>query len=134
MQRKCEAVFLKAHGLSVRQICQLVGISPNTLRNYLREFAEGGLERLKQFESGGSTCVLDQHTDTICDYLVEHPPHTIAEAAEKIFQLTGVRRSQTQIREYLKRIGFRRLKVGSLPAQADPAEQARFKKTSLSHG
>lgn len=131
---KLEAVYLRAKGLKQREICELIGICANTLRSYLREFAAGGVEGLMHFDAGGSVCVLDEFTDLICEHLVEHPPHTIAEAAEKIERLTGVRRSQTQVREYLKRIGFRRLKVGSLPAKADPAEQERFKKTSLSHG
>jgi len=32
----------------------------------------------------------------------------------------------------LKRLGFLRLKTGSLPAKADPVAQAAFKKTSWS--
>jgi transposase len=45
--------------------------------------------------------------------------------------LTGIRRSETQIRELLKRLGFQRLKTGSLPAKADPVAQAAFKKKAL---
>ena len=132
VQRKMEAVLLKAKGLRHKDICDIVDICPNTLRSYLREFIDGGVEALKRFDAGGSVCELDQHTDVICRHLVEHPPHIIAEAVEKIEQLTGVRRSQTQVREYLRRVGFRRLKVGSLPAKADPAEQERFQKKSCS--
>lgn len=132
VQKKMEAVFLKAKGLPQREICDLVGISANTLRSYLREFREGGVERLKQWTSGGTTSALDQHTDAICDHLVAHPPHTIAEAAAAIEKLTGVRRSQTQVREFLKRVGFSRRKTGSLPAKADPEAQAKFKKKNLS--
>lgn len=132
VQKKMEAVLLKAKGFKHQQICEVVGICGNTLRSYLREFSEGGLERLRRFDAGGSVNTLMEHTDAICEYLVEHPPHTIAEAAEKIERITGIRRSQTQVREFLKWAGFRRLKVGSLPAQADPEGQDRFKKTSLS--
>jgi len=133
VQKKMEAVFLKAKGLPHWEICELVCISSNTLRSYLREFCEGGVERLKQWTSGGTTSQLDAHSDLICDHLVEHPPHTIAEAAAAIERLTGVRRSQTQVREFLKRAGFSRRKTGSLPAKADPEAQALFKKTSFSH-
>lgn len=132
VQKKMEAVLLKSKGLMHKQICDIVDICGNTLRSYLREFAEGGIERLRRFDAGGSENALEEHTDAICDYLAEHPPHTVAEAVEKIEQLTGIRRGQTQVREFLKRVGFRRLKVGSLPAKADPEEQARFKKTNLS--
>lgn len=132
VQKKMEAVLLKAKGLSHQSICEIVGICGNTLRSYLREFQEGGVEGLKRFDAGGSVSDLDQHSDSICRLLVENPPHTIAEAAQRIAEHTGVRRSETQIREYLKRIGFRRLKVGSLPAKADAQQQEDFKKTSLS--
>ena len=64
------------------------------------------------------------------DYFAEHPPHTVAEAVEAIEQLTGIRRSQTQIRELLKRMGFSRRKVGALPAKADEEAQATFQKKS----
>jgi len=130
VQRQMEGVLLKAQGFSVRDIVEVVGCCPNTLRNWLRDFAEGGVEGLKRWDSGGTTCELDEHTDAICDHLQENPPHTIAEARDAIERLTGVRRSVTQVGEYLKRVGFKRLKTGSLPAKADPEKQAEFKKNS----
>jgi transposase len=133
VQKKMEAVLLKAKGFKHGQICDVLGVCPNTLRRYLREFSEGGIARLRRFEAGGSVNALEEHTDAICDYLVQHPPHTIAEAARAIEELTGIRRSETQIRAFLKRVGFRRLKVGALPGKADPEEQERFKKKSFSH-
>ena len=55
-------------------------------------------------------------------------PATIAEAVARIEELTGIKRSPTQVRVFLKKLGFRRLKVGCLPAKADPVQQAEFKK------
>ena len=133
VQRKMEAVFLKSKGLLHQEVCDLVGISRTTLWNWLRDFKVGGIDGLKRWEMCGSVCELDQHTDAICDHLVKHPPHTIAEARQVIEDLTGVCRSETQIRELLGRLGFHRLKTGSLPAKADPEAQALFKKKSLSH-
>lgn len=132
VQRKMEAIFLKAKGLSLSEICDLVGVCPNTFRSWLRDFQAGGLAGLKRWDSGGRVSELDEHADAICEYFTEHPPHTVAEARQAIEQLCGVRRSVTQVRELLKRLGFLRLKTGSLPAKADPQAQARFKKTSLS--
>jgi transposase len=132
VQRKMEAVFLKAKGLPLSEICDLVGVCPNTFRSWLRDFQAGGVAGLKRWDSGGRVSELDEHADAICEYFTEHPPHTVAEARQAIEQLCGVRRSVTQVRELLKRLGFLRLKTGSLPAKADPQAQARFKKTSLS--
>lgn len=128
VQKKMEGVMLKAKGFLVRDICDVVGCCPNTLRSWLRDFEAGGVEGLKRWDSGGTVCELDQHADAIVEHLDENPPHTIAEARDAIEQLTGVRRSVTQVGEYLKRVGFKRLKTGSLPAKADPEIQAEFKK------
>ena len=128
VQRKMEAVFLEAKGLLQQDVCELVGISRTTLWGWLRDFQDGGVEGLKRWNAGGSTSEFEEHTDAICEHLAEHPPHTIVEARQAIEELTGIRRSETQIRELLKRLGFQRLKTGSLPAKADPVAQAAFKK------
>lgn len=130
VQRKMEALYLKAMGMAHQDICKLVRISANTLRSYFREFLDGGIDRLKHFDSGGSTCELDPHADTLAQYFVLHPPHTVAEAAEAIERLTGVHRGETQVREFLKKIGMKRRKTGSLPAKADSEAQEEFKKRS----
>ena len=112
------------------EICRITKVSLNTLRSYLREFQSGGVEGLKRFESGGKISHLDQFTDQMCDYFVDHPPHTLREAQTAIEQVTGIKRSLTQVRKFLLRCGFDRRKVGSLPSKADPEEQERFKKNS----
>jgi transposase len=45
---------------------------------------------------------------------------------DKIEELTGLRRSVTQVRKFLKSIGAKRLKVGHVPSKADLDEQERF--------
>jgi len=69
-----------------------------------------------------------QYVGDVEESLLEHPLATIAEAAARIEELTGIKRSPTQVRLFLKKLGLRRLKVGCLPARADPQEQAEFKK------
>lgn len=130
VQRKMEALYLKAMEMPHQKICKLAGISPNTLRSYLQEFLEGGIDRLRHFDSGGSVCALDSHIETLEQYFIEHPPHTVAEARDAIERLTGIRRSETQVREFLKKLGLKRRKTGSLPAKADPEAQEEFKKKS----
>ena len=45
--------------------------------------------------------------------------------------LTGIRRSPTQVRLFLKQLGLKRLKVGVLPAKADPEEQEEYQQKKL---
>jgi transposase len=46
--------------------------------------------------------------------------------AAKIKELTGLERSLSQVREFLKAIEMRFMKVGSVPAKADPEVQEKF--------
>ena len=53
VQQKMEAIYLKSQGLLHKEICRLTRISENTLRTYLRQFQDGGLERLKRLDFTG---------------------------------------------------------------------------------
>ena len=41
----------------------------------------------------------------------------------KIEELTGLKRSETQVRKFLNSIGIKRRKVGTIPSKADLEEQ-----------
>jgi transposase len=131
VQAKMEALLLKSEGLAHKEICRIVGITGNTLRAYLREFLAGGVDALKESRRSNSRGALDGHRTTLEAYFREHPPATVKEAVAKIEEFTGIRRSETQVRKFLKSLGMRRLKVGYVPAKADPEEQERFKKEDL---
>jgi transposase len=126
VQLKMEAVYLKSQGLAHQEICRLVRISENTLRAYLGQFQEGGVERLKRTDWAGTAGELAEHGAALEDYFRENPPRSTAEAAGAIERLTGVRRGPTQVREFLGKMGLKFRKLGMIPAKADAAEQARF--------
>ena len=48
VQQKAEALLMKSHGLKHKDICKFIGISNNTLREYLREYQEGSIARIKE--------------------------------------------------------------------------------------
>ncbi len=58
----------------------------------------------------------------------KQPPATINEAISTIELLTGIKRSPTQVRKFLKSMGMRCLKVGQIPSKADPERQAEYQK------
>lgn len=125
---KMQVLWFKSKGLPHAQICQLAGVSANTMLQYFREFLEGGIERVKQPRFYRPTSELDQHKDTIKQAFEKTLPATIQQAQAQIEELTGIRRCPTQIRKFLRRIGMQFRKVGVLPAKADPDTQAVFKK------
>jgi transposase len=133
VQRKMEALLLKAKGLPHHQIADCVGVCENTLRGYLQEYQTSGIEALKQLRFRQPVSELEAHRVTLEAHFKEHPPISIPQAATIIEQLTGLKRSPTQVGIFLKKIGLRRLKTHALPAKCDAQVQETFKKTNWNH-
>lgn len=127
---KMEVLWLKSQGLSHQEIARLTCIGQTTLRCYLKEYISGGISRLKQLTFYRPSSKLLAHQEKIKSYFQEFPPTTIKEAAAKIEELTGIKRGQSQTRQFLTMIGMRCLKVGMVPGKADFEQQAEFKKKS----
>jgi transposase len=103
VQRRMEALWLKSHGLPHGQIAQLVNITENTLRDSFQLYVEGGVERLKEVAIQGPESALQEHSVSLEAYFRAHPPATIKEVQSKIAALTGIKRSETQVREFCKK-------------------------------
>jgi len=130
VQKKMEVLLLKARGLSSEQIAHCVGICQNTVRSYLREYEQGGIETLKQVRFRQPQSELQEHKTTLEAHFREHPPTSIAQATHVIEQLTGIKRSDVQVGIFLKKMGMKRLKTSAIPAKCDVDEQEAFKKMS----
>src|SRR5512147_3043090 len=128
VQQRMEALWLKSQQVPHYQIARLCGISGNTLRAYLKHYQAGGVEALKQLSFHRPQSALQAHRDTIETHLRRYPPQTIKEAGAVLETLTGIRRSPTQVRRFLQQLGLKCLKVGLLPAKAEPAEQEAYPK------
>ena len=103
VQRRMEALWLKSHGLPHSQIAQLVNITQNTLRDYFQLYAEGGLEKVREVHFYRPESDLMTHFSSLEAYFRAHPPASIKEAQSEIEAITGIRRSETQVREFLKK-------------------------------
>jgi transposase len=123
VRRKLEVLWLKSQGLPHHQIARLAGVTTRTVRRLLNEFLEGGLERTKENRYRGQPSELNTHAESLKEYFGKHPPATVAEARHRIEEIKGIARSETQTRAFLKRIGFRRLKLGAVPGKVDEAKQ-----------
>lgn len=131
VQQKMEAVLLKSKKLSHQQIAEIIGVSSNTVTHYLKDYKQGGLDKLKEINFNKPKSELNGYISTIEAYFKEHPPATIKEAGSKIEELTGLRRSIPQVCKFLKSIGLNRRKVGMIPSKADLEEQEKFKRNKL---
>src|SRR5215210_1043758 len=135
VQKRMEVVYLKSQGVPHQEIARLCRISRQTLVTILHLYQQEGIERLKCFHFAGQPSALNQHQSTLEAHFRAHPPRTVAEAQATIEQLTGIRRSPTQIRAFLTRIGMQVRKVGTMPGRAhEPLkqqEQDTFQHTEL---
>lgn len=131
VQRKMEVLWLKSQGKAPQEISQLASVSLSTVYRYLEQYRDGGIEKLKAINLHRPLSELVGHQGTIEEDFRANPPASMKEAVHRIEQLTGVKRGQTQVSEYLKRIGLKRRKVGMIPAKADPVAQAKFKEEQL---
>jgi transposase len=131
VQRKMEALLLKSQNIAHKTISDLTGICPNTLRSYLREYHAGGIDKLKKINFYQPKSELSQHQKGLEEYFCQNPVASINEAISRIQDLTGIKRSPTRVREFLKSLGIKRRKIGMIPSKADPDKQEIFKKEEL---
>ena len=124
VQKRMEILYLKSQRLSHKEICRLCHISKTTLVIYLKNYRDGGVEALKRLGYKGNPSELNAHKDRLKNYFREHPPRNTAEAQAAIEKLTGIKRSPTQTRAFLKRIGMKVRKVGFVPEKiTEPVRQ-----------
>ena len=123
IQKKMEVLYLKSQTLPHNEICRLCRISKTTLTTYFKQYRQDGIEGLKQWNYKGQPSALNAHADTIEGYFKEHPPRTVADAQAKIEQITGIKRSPSQVKTFLKRIGMKCRKVGFIPGKGSDPRQ-----------
>jgi transposase len=103
VQRRMEALWLKSHDLPHAQIAKLVGVCDNTLRNYFQLYQNSGIDGLRTIQFYRPQSELCKHVTSLEAYFKEHPPPTIKQAQFEIETLTGIKRSPSQVRNFLKK-------------------------------
>ena len=132
VQQRCEIVYLKVLGFSHQDIGRIAQVSQPAVRRYLEDYQAGGLDKLKEVNAYRPTSELNDHRAALEEEFTARPPQTINEAMERIEQLTGLRRSPTQVRTFLKGLGLKRLKVGQIPARPTRRNRPNFLSKSSS--
>ena len=116
VQRRMEALWLKAHGETHQRIAELAGMARPTVQRLLDIYLSGGLAAVRTFHWKVPVSALEPHRLALEEEFRQRPPHTVGEACQRIEQLTGVRRSETPVREFLhNRLNLRWRKVGAVP-------------------
>ena len=130
INRRINAVYFHGLGFTQREGARLANVSPNTLRKFVAAFESGGLAAVTADAREGPPSALDEHVDVIRAEFAAHPPTSVAQAADRIAQLTGVRLQQTRVRTFMHQLGMAPRRLSPIPGKADPIRQAEFKKTA----
>jgi transposase len=132
VQRKLEVLWLKSQGLAHHDIARLAGVCRASVQRYLREYLTGGLGAIRRYPWKGQRSALDGHRASLEEHFRQHPPRSVKEARRVIEQRTGLRRGETQVRRFLRRLGLQPRRVAAVPippkstAEDHAREQRRF--------
>jgi len=104
VQRRMEVLWLLSQGETQVRAGQLAGVSTATVERYVVLFRRGGVAALRQFHWATPVSALEPHRPALEAEFHARPPHTVAEAIQRIETLTGVSRKETQVRQFLKKL------------------------------
>jgi len=112
---KMLTLWLLHCGVTRLKAAEIVGISRATVQRYVAAYSKGGLDGLRHSEIHRPPGELAAFQDIIRASFAERPACTIAEAYDRIEKLTGLRRSPTQVRHFLKGLGMEWRRVRAIP-------------------
>ena len=115
IREKMLVLWLLHNGVTRQNAAKIVGASRATVQRYVAAFREGGLEGLRQWNPNRPVSEMAAYRDLIRESFEKQPVRTVAEACERIFQLTGLRRGPSQVRKFLKDMGLKFLRVRPIP-------------------
>lgn len=132
VQKRFHAVYLKATTqMTNKMIGKIVDLHRDSVCDWTRAYTNGGFDALCQFNYGTNKSELDSYSTGILKSFTEQPPMSSSEAKARIEAMTGISRSPTQVRAFMKRNGLKHLKAGHIPAKANTVKQKEWVKTTL---
>jgi transposase len=103
VQQRLEVLWLISQGETQVRAGELAGVSKATVERYVARFRAQGVAGLREFHWVKRVSVLEAYRSSLEASFREQPPHTVAEACQRIKDLTGVQRGESQVRAFLKK-------------------------------
>ena len=107
-------------------IAKVLNLHGNTITNHLKEYSGGGLTVVVEDRYYRPSSCLEPFLACLTCSLRAAPVADASQAVARIEALTGIRLSESQARRFMKRIGMKVRKTGSIPAKADGQMQFEF--------
>ena len=115
VREKMLVLWLLHCGAERQKAAAIVGLGRATVHRYLVAFREGGLDGLRRCHHHRPVSEMAAFRPLIRESFEEQPARTMAEACERIFQLTGLRRGPSQVRKFLTDMGLKFHRVRPVP-------------------
>ena len=115
VRRKMLVLCLLHCGLTRQKAAEVVGLGRATVQRYVAAYRDGGLDGLRRWDVKGPVSDLAAHAEAIRQEFTQKPARTVAEAAQRIETLTGIRRQPSQTRHFLKGLGLKCQRVRAIP-------------------
>lgn len=115
VRRKMLVLWLLHCGLAREKAAQVACLGRATVQRYVAAYRDGGLDGLRRWEVKGPVSDLAAHKEAIRQEFERQPARTVAEAAQRIEDLTGIRRQPSQTRHFLKGLGLKCQRVRAIP-------------------
>ena len=115
VRAKMLTIWLLHCGVTRQKAAEIVGVSRATVQRYVDAYCKGGLDGLRHSSVPKAVSELAAFRDIIRASFAEAPVCTIAAACDRIEKLTGIRRSPTQVRKFLKGLGLKWQRIRVIP-------------------
>lgn len=130
-KRKLLAIRMHDVGVPHGTIARTLNISDDTVTNYCKLFAEGGLNALLENRYFIPTSKVESFLPKIKASLEKQPVSSAKQGAARILQITGMELSEEQARRIMKRLGLAYRAAAAIPGGADPQMQLDFLRDEL---
>ena len=104
VQQRMGVVWLLSQGDTQARAGTLAGVSPATVERYAARYRRDGVAGLRVSHGVTPVSALEPHRDTPAVAFRDRPPHTVADAGERIVDPTGVRRKESAVRAVVKNV------------------------------
>ena len=115
IRQRMLVLWLLHCGLTREKAAEVAGLGRTTAERIVAAFREGGLDGVRRWNVKGPASEMAAYGDLLRESFERQPVRTVAEAADRIEQLTGLRRGPTQVRTFLKHLGLKWQRMRAVP-------------------
>lgn len=126
VRRKALAVLLKSQEIAHHKIAKIINVCENTISAYFKAYLCDRISSVTALNFNKPESSLEQFEDIIKEYVNKTPPSSIKQACHEVGLLTKVVLKETQMRQYLKKLGVKFRKTAGIPAKVNVVAQREF--------